>query len=67
MSIIKQVHGITWLVLIHWIKQVIDLEMSKCSLKIFMATLLIIRDLGPIIHRAMASESCRQSTKVWLV
>lgn len=67
MSIIKQVHGITWLVLIHWIKQVIDLEMSKCSLKIFMATLLIIRDLGPIIHRAMASESCPQSTKVWLV
>lgn len=46
-------------------KQILDFKMSKCSLKYFMATLLIIRDLESIrkkIHGAATSERYPQNT-----
>lgn len=56
-------------------KKILDLEMSKCSIQIFMATLLIIKNLEPITqeeapwsHRLRIVPSDHpQSTEVWLI
>lgn len=44
-----------------WTRQIFDLEMNKCSLKIFMAALLIISDLEIITQKQAPLEPWPQN------